>query len=668
MQRMKLRCIGAVMAALAVVVGGCGSSGGGGGAGAEALDISGAVLAPPGAVTQLTQIAQTGGQINQVEAELTPVPGATVELIEVNGLGEQIGDVLATSLTSTTGHYSLVLPTGLSLSAKLMVRVTANSETVLRGLVVSENVDITPVSEYIARKLTSDGNTLDNVSPNEVLTITAHLEQFDFFVAPTIEETIANLDDVAGPSLAPLLELAQQPAGDASALEGDYYFTNFGLVMNTFQITNSFADSGTLTLVDDGDGAGTLTDIDASESEAVQTAQGNGSGGVNYGLITTFDLDFEADGPPFQVSADGSLTILEPFEEEIFAEGEPGFPGGLRIPATATTLHPVANGFYAGLGYFAETIYDVTPAGTAIDLDSPRGKDTSFELVFAIKKGPIANSVIDGKTYGVVSFAEFVESHGPRELFSDVGTMEFTSTGATKGTADGDFDPLSLNRTPTENSLNANVFWGNTGAGGVDDPVPESDSTVIPYTLDPDTGAVTMMAGSPEPEQACFASGGRFFVLTLDLDEGDPIDGACRGILMGIRLGSSNPSLANKTYKMLVIEKGIETNGSSTISRLLGATLAITGAGTLTVEGTASELSRGNDLDTTIESDSETFSVDGTFSFGGNNGRISVEVDGTMLEGWMNASGSMGTLRLYNSNIEADGEASLGMVVLIEQN
>ncbi len=277
--------------------------------------------------------------------------------------------------------------------------------------------------------------------------------------------------------------------------------------------------------------------------------------------------------------------------------------------------------------------------------------------------------MIDGKTYGVVTFSQGLTSGGSRELFGDVGTVAFTATDATTGTAASDFNSFGLNRTPVEGSLNADVFWSNTGSEGVDDPVAEEDDTTeISYSLDTDTGAMTMLFGTTEPEQACFAGGGEFFVLTLDLDEGDPFDETCRGIVMGIRLGTSDPSLANKTYKMLVLEKGIETNGSSRISRLLGATLTITGAGTVTVEGTASELSRGNDLDTTIESGSETFEETGTFSFSGNNGRISVEVDGTILEGWMNANGSVGALRLYNSNIDSDGEASLGIVILIEQN
>ena len=33
----------------------------------------------------------------------------------------------------------------------------------------------------------------------------------------------------------------------------------------------------------------------------------------------------------------------------------------------------------------------------------------------------------------------------------------------------------------------------------------------------------------------------------------------------------------------------------------------------------------------------------------------------------MNADGSVGALRLYSSNIDEDGEASLGIVILIEQ-
>ena len=643
----------AAAAVLAFVAGACGG-GGGGELVTASLEIGGDVLAP-------------SGRLAQVSPDLAPVAGALVELIEVDLNGDQVGEVLATSLTSTTGHYNLVLPAGLSLSAMLMVRVTGATGPPLRSLVVSETVDITPKSEYIARKLTSDGNTLDKVSNNEVLLLSGHLEQFDFFVAPSIEETIANLDLEAGPSLAPLLDLAQQPAGDASTIAGDYFFVNFGLPIGTFPQTRAYTDQGDLTVVDDGNGAGSLTDINATESEAVLNSQDNGAGGVIYSLFTEFDVELNGTGAPFQLSADGSFTILEPFEEEIFAQGQPGFPGGLRAPASATTLHPLANGFFAGVAYYEETVYDMTDDGTAIDLTKPRGDVFSYDLTFAIKKGPIANSAIDGNTYGVVSFGTFFTPDGSRELFGDVGTMEFTSTGTTTGTIDGLFDVFSLNRSPFADSRTANVGWANTGAGGIDDPITAADNEVIPYTLNPNTGALTMQAGTPEPEQACLASGGEFFALALDLDEGDPIDGACRGTLMGIRLGTVTPTVASKTYKLLVIEKGVNTNGSSYISRLLGASLTITGEGTLSLTGTGAEISRGNDLGDGVESGTDNVSETGTYSFTGSNGRVSIVIDGTKLEGWMNADGSVGALSLHNSNIDVGGDASLGLVILVEQ-
>jgi len=637
---------------LAFMVGGCGGGGGDDG-GVAQLEISGAVIAP-------------AGRLAQVGPDLAPVPGATVELIEVDNLGVQVGPVLATSLTSSTGNYTLVLPEGLSLSAMLVVRVTGTTGP-MRGLVVSENVDITPTSEYVTRKLTSGGNTLDNISPNEVLKISGHLEQFDFFVAPTIEETIAALDAEAGPSLAPLLELAQQPAGDASAIAGNYHFAQLGLVLGTFPESFVFSDSGDITLADNGNGEGAITSISASESEAFLGAQSNGSGGAMYNLVVQFDLVNEQPNLPFQVSADGSFTLLEPFEEEIFAPGEPGFPGGLRTPANATTLCPLADGLYAGVSYYEETVYDMTPDGTTLDLTRPRGDSFEYNLIFAVKKAPIANSAIDGKTYGVVSLGEFFLSSGAREVFSDVGTMAFTSTGTTTGTADGDFEPFDLGRTPLADSLGANVAWGNTGAGGVDDPAPSVEAEVLPYSLDPSTGALTLGAGTDEAEMASLASGGEFFVMTLDLDGGEPITEACRGLLLGIRLGTANPSVSSKTYKVLVIEKGVGTNGSTCISRLLGASITITGAESLTLTGTGAMIGRANDLGDALESDTEVIDLDGTFSFTGSNGRITMDIDGTKLNGFMNADGSVGALRLHNSEIAELGEASLGMVILIEQ-
>ena len=91
------------------------------------------------------------------------------------------------------------------------------------------------------------------------------------------------------------------------------------------------------------------------------------------------------------------------------------------------------------------------------------------------------------------------------------------------------------------------------------------------------------------------------------------------------------------------------------------------GEGTLSLTGTGAQIERANDLGDGVGSGTENISETGTYSFTGSNGRVSIEIDGTKLEGWMNADGSVGALSLHNSNIDEEGDASLGLVILVEQ-
>ena len=57
---------------------------------------------------------------------LEPVGGAKVELIRLDSEGNQDGPVLASTVTSSTGHYTLALPTGVDLAGNLVVRITGD--------------------------------------------------------------------------------------------------------------------------------------------------------------------------------------------------------------------------------------------------------------------------------------------------------------------------------------------------------------------------------------------------------------------------------------------------------------------------------------------------------------------------------------------------------------
>ena len=79
------------------------------------VTVSGLAEAPGGVIAQLTHdkpmmMAATDFLFPPAFAGITglePVTGATVELIRIDDDGNQVGDVLASTVTSITGNYSL---------------------------------------------------------------------------------------------------------------------------------------------------------------------------------------------------------------------------------------------------------------------------------------------------------------------------------------------------------------------------------------------------------------------------------------------------------------------------------------------------------------------------------------------------------------------------------
>ncbi|NOX91067.1 MAG: hypothetical protein GXP18_01035 [Gammaproteobacteria bacterium] len=115
-----------------LVLAGCGGGGSGGGS-SQTTNIEGEALAPGGTVAlfeqrsiMMTVVDFLFSSASATITGLQPVTGATVELIRIDDNGDQVGDVLASTVTSITGNYSLALPSGVSFAGNLVVRITGN--------------------------------------------------------------------------------------------------------------------------------------------------------------------------------------------------------------------------------------------------------------------------------------------------------------------------------------------------------------------------------------------------------------------------------------------------------------------------------------------------------------------------------------------------------------
>ena len=121
--------------------------------------ISGKAEAPGGVIAQLETskpflLATMDFVFPAAGAAITglqPVGGATVELIRIDNDGNQVGAVLASTVTSISGNYSLALPTGVSLAGDLVVRISGTTAS-MSAMVVDQTVNINPISQFVLDK------------------------------------------------------------------------------------------------------------------------------------------------------------------------------------------------------------------------------------------------------------------------------------------------------------------------------------------------------------------------------------------------------------------------------------------------------------------------------------------------------------------------------------
>ena len=194
----------------------------------DAVEVSGQASAPSGSVAMLeTQSAWDellSSAISTAYAGiigLDPIQNALVELIRVDDNGQQVGGVLATTFTSITGDYTLTLPTGVSLAGNLIVRITGNGSE-LRAQVVEQEVDISPVSEFILQKFIQEGTPLSTLPVDSVVKISNKVEEFDLTATNDISSMLAALESEVGEFIENQITDISSSSISATLLTGDY--------------------------------------------------------------------------------------------------------------------------------------------------------------------------------------------------------------------------------------------------------------------------------------------------------------------------------------------------------------------------------------------------------------------------------------------------------------
>ena len=134
-----------------------------------------------------------------------------------------------------------------------------------------------------------------------------------------------------------------------------------------------------------------------------------------------------------------------------------------------------------------------------------------------------------------------------------------------------------------------------------------------------------------------------------------------------MRLGTSNPTVDGKMYRVFSISRTYGTSGSTSVARISDSTLTVTGTN-VSLDIPDRVWSKDNDLATNLSLVSEDDTEIGTLSFDGSNGQATMLIDGTKITGFFNSDGSMGVFRFADSDFAGtDNEGTLGLVVLIQK-
>lgn len=622
---------------------------------ANSQDISGTATAPAGAVAHYE--AQNALElalnffISPLAAAITgldPISGATVELIRVDNSGNQVGDVLATTATSITGDYNLTLPQGVNLAGNLVVRITGSNDT-LRAQVVEQDVDISPVSEFVLQKFISQGAALDQLAVTDVVKLSGRVEEFDLTLSGSnnLEQAFTALEDKLGDFLESEVAIVTSTKGDASGIAGNYRSSalSFGLHDSDSNSFGTFANdlwSSTFTFADNGNGAVTITHL--AEDSFYYNLSGNAlnQSSVYYESETeSVDESF-----PATLTSSGILSIAGEFEEDIDGDFGWRFPGInlnlLRVADTGTffLISNEAAVRYATVDTNNDDIKD------AIDPQNKLGDEAFRSLeVFSRQPAAFTNSDLTG-TFGRV-FLESWVTNGIIEVQTEINTLTFDGA--------GNYDYGTV----------AGHLIGLAPGGATYNPITETAETNQPMVITAD-GDITSAGGEPSDG---FINDTFDLLVFAEADGTNQQEAETNKTLL-VKLPESAPTVTGNEYRMLLMSMKLDAGEELLMtSSKFNTFLTMASETSGTIDGAFFEVRKtglGGNLDIATNT-AENLSVDvslggagiSTLTVGGEGGGT------TTMEGFFNENATLGVFTLSYAEANEDPD-ELGMVVLVK--
>ncbi|WP_375182799.1 hypothetical protein [Marinobacter sp.] len=641
-----------------VLLAGCGSSSSSGSGSTEDTQVSGTATAPAGTVAFYEPRTPFEVALNflvpPVAAAITgldPIEGADVELIRVDDDGNQIGEVLARTSTSITGDYRLTLPEGVNLAGNLVVRITGQNSTTLRAQVVEQDVDISPVSEFVLRKFISQGAKLDQLVVTDVVKLEGRVEAFDITLsdANNLEQAFAALDQQVGDFVENQVAVVAGGEGDSTGIAGNYRSAafEFGLHDNDDGSNGTYATDLWMAQFSFGAGSdGAVTVNHTQEDFAYGSLNGSAlnQSGVYYEVgLDSFDESFAA-----TYTGNGILSITGEFEEEI--DGDYGW----RFPAFTYNLQQVPDtGLFFLLANEAAVRYSTVDTNgdgekDAVDPQAKQGDEVFRSLeVFSRTPTAFTDSDLTG-TFGRVFIETWIES-GVLEVETEINTLTFPGDGTENvGASAGHRIGLEAgNPAPTYTAVSGPAENGLTM-------VISADGDIVSVGGEATDGFVN--------DDANF--------LAFAESEGTDDLNAQMNKTLAVKLPAQAPTVAGKTYRLLfnslTLGNGEEMiMNSSKFNTLLSMASNTTGS----IDGTFFEVIKaglGGDIEVSTE---EVADIEVAVSLGGSEPTdlvVSDEEGTTTLEGFFNEDASLG---IFNVRWQPTGPGNpneLGLAILVE--
>ncbi len=647
-----------------VLLAGCGSSSSSGSGSTEGTQVSGTATAPAGTVAFYEPRTPFEVALNflvpSVAAAITgldPIEGADVELIRVDDNGNQIGEVLARTSTSITGDYRLTLPEGVNLAGNLVVRITGQNSTTLRAQVVEQDVDISPVSEFVLRKFISQGAKLDQLVVTDVVKLEGRVEAFDITLsdANNLEQAFAALDQQVGDFVENQVAVVAGGEGDSTGIVGNYRSAafEFGLHDSDDGSDGTYATDlwmAQFSFAAGSDGAVTVNHSQEDYAYGSLSGTALNQSGVYYEVgEDSFDESFAA-----TYTGNGILSITGEFEEEL--DGDTGW----RFPAFTYNLQQVPDtGLFFLLANEAAVRYSTVDTNgdgekDAVDPQAKQGDEVFRSLeVFSRTPTAFTDSDLTG-TFGRVFIETWIES-GVLEVETEINTLTFPGDGTVdSGAATG--HRIGLVAGSTEPTYTATTSPA------------ESDLTIV-ITADGDITSVSP-AGAQEPAATDGFVNDDANFLAFAESEGTSGQNAQMNKTLAVKLPAQTPTVAGKTYRLLfnslTLGNGEEMiMNSSKFNTLLTMASNTTGS----IDGTFFEVIKaglGGDIEVSTE---EVADIEVAVSLGGSeptNLEVSDEEGTTTLEGFFNEDASLG---IFNVRWQPTGPGNpneLGLAILVQ--